>query len=235
LEIHKPKQVESWRDLLKEVAVIVIGIAIALTGEQIIESLHWAHRVHEAEDAMRVELIQNNMDAYYRLASEPCAKQQLDEIETLLIASRDHDLFIPAVKRYARPLRPWLSDAWASAQALQITSHIAQQRLAAYSQVYFFPSVMRSTQPLERQAMSELNTISVNAGHLQPAERDRLFLALSRTRDRDKEMALGAWLLIQRTEAVGYPLSPSQKLQQLAMARENFGGCVAEPDVKNEP
>lgn len=34
MEVHRPKPVHRWRELFKEVGVIVIGVAIALTGEE---------------------------------------------------------------------------------------------------------------------------------------------------------------------------------------------------------
>jgi hypothetical protein len=37
MDIHKPKPVHSWRELLTEVGVIVIGVSIALAGGQTME------------------------------------------------------------------------------------------------------------------------------------------------------------------------------------------------------
>ena len=235
MEIHKPRPVRNWRELLTEIGVVVIGIAIALSGEQVIEDLRWAHKVREAEGAMRQELAENNRDAYFRLASEACAKRDLDHIESLLVASRDHGAPVPVITRYSRPLRPWLSDAWENARALQITSHISQQRLTAYSSAYFFPSILRAVQPQERQAVSELNTLTVNAGRLAPAERDRLFVALMKAREFDQETALTAWYLIHQTGALGLRLSADEERQQMAKARAIYGGCVANPDLAKAP
>ncbi len=235
MEIHKPKPVRSWRELLSEIGVVVIGIAIALSGEQVIDELRWAHKVREAEDSMRQELTEDNRDAYFRLASENCARRDLDRIETLLVASRERGAPVPVIARYSRPLRPWLGYAWENARALQIASHISQQRLTAYSSAYFFPSLLRMVQPAERRAVSELNTLTVNAGRLAPAERDRLFVALMKAREFDHETALGAWYLIHQTDALGLRLTPDEKRQQMAKARAAFGDCVIEPDLAKEP
>ena len=45
MEIHRPKAVHSWRELLKEIGIIVIGVVIALGAEQAVESLHWMRQV----------------------------------------------------------------------------------------------------------------------------------------------------------------------------------------------
>jgi hypothetical protein len=235
LEIHKPKPVRSWQELLSEIAVVVIGIAIALSGEQVIGKLHWAHRVGEAEESMRQELAENDRDAYFRLASEACARRDLDHIEGLLVAWRDRGVPVPVIKRYSRPMRPWLGDAWENARALQVTSHISQQRLTDYSSAYFFPSILRAAQPQERQAVSELNTLTVNAGRLAPAERDRLFVALIKAREFDRETALGAWYVIHQTGILGLRLSRGEERQEMAKARAMYGDCAAEPDLTRPP
>jgi len=38
MDIHKPKPVHSWREFLSEILVVVTGIAIALAGEQAIQT-----------------------------------------------------------------------------------------------------------------------------------------------------------------------------------------------------
>ncbi len=235
MEIHRPKPVRDWREFLSEISVVVLGIAIALSGEQGIDAMRWAHRVHQAEASMRQELVENNRDAYFRLATENCARLDLDHIEALLVASRDRGAPVPLIARYSRPLRPWLGDAWENARALQVTSHISQQRLTAYSSAYFFPSILRAVQPAERQAVSEINTLTVNAGRLAPAERDRLFVALIKAPEFDQETALSAWYLIHQTGALGLHLTGDEKRQQMDNAHAIYGDCVANPDLTKAP
>lgn len=235
VHIHRPKGLKGLGGFLSEIAIIVVGILIALAGEQIVDSLEWAHRVHEAEGAMRAELAQNNRDAYYRLATRPCALAKLTAIQAALVASHDQGAPVAPITPYRRPLRPWLSDAWESARSLQITSHIPNSRLTLYSLAYFFPSVMRQTQPREREAMSDLNTLTLNAGRLEPAERDRLFHALVRTREVLGEMDGGAWLLLSATTPAGVVLSEAEKKAELSKARQDFGACVAAPDLGLSP
>ena len=151
------------------------------------------------------------------------------------MASRDRGAPVPVIKRYSRPLRPWLGDAWENARALQIAGHISQQRLTAYSSAYFFPSILRAVQPQERQAVSELNTLTVNAGRLAPAERDRLFVALMKAREFDQETALSTWFAIHQTEALGVRLTLDEKREQMVKARAIYGDCVAEPDLTKAP
>jgi len=61
MEIHKPIPIHSWRELLTEIGVIVIGVAIALAGEQTVEWLH--NRSRAAEARARVTLLQRLQSA----------------------------------------------------------------------------------------------------------------------------------------------------------------------------
>jgi hypothetical protein len=39
VEIHKPKPVHNWREFLGEIAVVVVGVLIALSAEQVVEGI----------------------------------------------------------------------------------------------------------------------------------------------------------------------------------------------------
>jgi len=235
MDIHKPKPWRGWPEFVKEIGTIVIGVLIALGAEQAVETLHWEHKVADAEDAMRVELMQSGRDAYFRLAIRPCAITQLDGIERALVASRDQGAPVASVAPYRRPRRPWQSDAWDSARALQITGHMSTARLTAYSRAYFFAEVLHRTQPEERQVMNDLNTLTLNAGRLQPAERDRLFAALVRAHGVLIDMDLGGWLLLERGEALGLHLSSVEMQQTLDNARRDYGACAVAPNLSKQP
>lgn len=56
MEVHKAKPVHSWRALLNEVGVIVLGVLIALSAEQTVEALHWRHKVELAEASLDAQL-----------------------------------------------------------------------------------------------------------------------------------------------------------------------------------
>src|ERR1700761_4237748 len=69
MDIHKPRPWRGWPELLKEVGTIVIGVLIALAGEQAVERLEWAHKVKAAEDAMRAELLVDDGPQIYQRAA----------------------------------------------------------------------------------------------------------------------------------------------------------------------
>ena len=72
MEVHA-KAVHSWRELLSEIGVIVIGVIIALGAEQAVEAIHWRHKVADAEEAMSRELSNNLGFAAGQMALKNCA------------------------------------------------------------------------------------------------------------------------------------------------------------------
>ena len=59
MEIHKPKPFHNLREFASEIAVVVIGISIALAGEQAVEMIHHRQQLSEARRAIAEELATN--------------------------------------------------------------------------------------------------------------------------------------------------------------------------------
>jgi hypothetical protein len=89
---HKPKPAHSWREFLKEYAIIVLGVATALAGEQALETLHNRGRAAEARASIRAEIAQNLSFLNRREATEACLAKRLDEVNALISAAADGKL-----------------------------------------------------------------------------------------------------------------------------------------------
>ena len=92
MEIHKPKPVHNWRELLTEIGVVVIGVCIALSAEQTVEALHNHARAAEARANIRAEIAQNLGFMNRREATETCIAKRLDEVNVLISATADGKL-----------------------------------------------------------------------------------------------------------------------------------------------
>jgi len=84
MDIHKPKPFHNWREFAKEYAIIVLGVATALAGEQIAEKLHDRAKAAEARASIRAEVAQNLGYMERRDASESCTAKRLDEVGGLI-------------------------------------------------------------------------------------------------------------------------------------------------------
>jgi hypothetical protein len=94
VDIHKPKPVHSWRELLSEVGVVVIGIVIALSGEQLVEAVHHSEQRQELRQALDHENRQAIADSKSTLAF-------LDKLTAWQIALIDQ---VRAAKAAGHPL-----------------------------------------------------------------------------------------------------------------------------------
>ena len=56
MHFHLPKPLHGWREFVGEVAIIVIGVLIALGAEQLVEIEHWRHAVRDTDQRMRQDL-----------------------------------------------------------------------------------------------------------------------------------------------------------------------------------
>jgi hypothetical protein len=81
MHFHLPKPLHGWREFAGEVGIIVIGVLIALSAEQIVQTLQWREKVRHAEQAMRLELAEDDgPQAYGRLLIAVCLDDQLARI-----------------------------------------------------------------------------------------------------------------------------------------------------------
>jgi hypothetical protein len=133
MEIHKPKPVHSWRELFKEIGIIVIGVTIALTGEQIVETLSWKHKVADAETAMRREFSGDLAFAAAQIAEKDCAGKYFARMETAVRDRRADTLRQLAAMEPPVTTQPWVFESWTAAINSQIPDHISRDRLAAYA------------------------------------------------------------------------------------------------------
>lgn len=73
MEIHKPKPARNLREFFSEVAVVLVGIVIALAGEQMLISLEWHHKMRHVTEEMRQEVSgDGGPQVLERVALSPC-------------------------------------------------------------------------------------------------------------------------------------------------------------------
>ena len=78
MEVHKPKLIKNWRELLKEWGIIVLGVLTALLAEQAVQSIEWQHKVRVAIADMEQELSAGDgPESYARLAMHDCLGTRL--------------------------------------------------------------------------------------------------------------------------------------------------------------
>jgi hypothetical protein len=136
MDIHKPKPWHGWRELLKEIGTIILGILIALGLEQAAEQWKWHRAVAEARTAIHEEIAFNNGFFQYRDRAAPCVAKRLDEIERALKAAKASGE-VQRVPGAALALSFQLVDSqWQGARAAQTLAHFPHDELATLGRYY---------------------------------------------------------------------------------------------------
>jgi hypothetical protein len=194
MEIHKPKPVHNWRELLTELGVVVLGICIAISLEQFVEYLHWHNEVQIGRKALAEEIAVTDKFYARRVLIAPCLERRLDED-----AGRIRDL--AANRKVApQPIIPGasspgalLSDAeWQSERSSQTLTHFPRAELALMSRFYAQTTDIREWIFEEERSWSALAVMANDPDHLGPADLAQLRVNLNTARMLDFLIELNA-------------------------------------------
>ncbi|MGH6644649.1 MAG: hypothetical protein ACREE0_22330 [Phenylobacterium sp.] len=131
MEIHRPKPWHGARELLKEIGIIVIAVAIALAGEQAVEWLHRQVEVAEAREALRSEIRGISSNALFNIEEERCRSGYLDRVAAWANGGPR-----PQVKFVGGAIGAGSTSTWDIVKAGAVAHMPLGERLA-YAQVYY--------------------------------------------------------------------------------------------------
>ena len=152
MDIHKPKPVHNLREFASEIFVIVIGVLIALSGEQIVEWLHWREAVAETRESLGRELAFNLGVIQSRIDAAPCIARRSAELRTMFAR---HAAGQPVVLagRFSQPNFPHLrTSVWETAMADQSLSHMPRDLRLRYAGLYEGIYWLRDKEAAESEA-----------------------------------------------------------------------------------
>lgn len=159
LDIHKPKPVHSLREFLSEILVIVVGVVIALSGEQLVESFHWRKAVSETREALNNELAFDLGVIRTRREQAPCMARRVSELRAILAA---HAAGKPVrlVGAVSQPNFPHLrTSVWETAIADQSISHMPRDLRLRYAALYEGIAWLRDKESAESEAWTRFSQL----------------------------------------------------------------------------
>lgn len=181
MHFHLPKPLHGWREFVGEVGIIVIGVLIALSAEQLVENWHWRGEVRETDRRLRDDISYDLTNAYERFAIEPCLRPRLGELRDELLknepawsASRAHfanDLYksgFPSV--YRTPDRSWLVASWLTALNGDVLGHFKPDRAQQFAELFGEVASLERIQAEEVDTAATLGDLAF-AGPISSAER----------------------------------------------------------------
>ena len=175
MHIHRPKPLHGSREIATEIAVVVVGIVIALGGEQLVESLHWRHETEVMRNSLRGEIRSNLTTAAERVMISPCLRERIAELDRKLGDAHGDWKADPATDTLGRtyaalpvaieaPVYAWYTDGrWRTALASASLAHMPEAERMAYSYSY------RATDMLLRNEEEEVSIVA----RLEPLAADR--------------------------------------------------------------
>ncbi|MBV9548777.1 MAG: hypothetical protein JO256_03780 [Alphaproteobacteria bacterium] len=218
MEFHKPKPVHSWRELLTEIGVVVIGVCIALAAEQTVEWLHWRAQVAEARTAIANELTSNLVGATLRLRSRGCAQRRLDELALVLDHAAKQGSLPPLGDFGIDWRQTWLTGAWDGVVASQTATHFPDGQMVDIASTYQLLARMDEFSRQEVEGWSVLYSMVGPGRRLDPASEAGLRAALGQVRTYSNVLDSMSTLLIERFATL--PLSlDGENRKQLAGAQ----------------
>ena len=165
MEIHSPKHpVHGWREFLKEVGIIVLGVLIALGAEQAVELLHWRQQVEITDEALQQEIRLDLRFAYGRRVTEPCLNGRIAQLRDKLLQPGPRwtadtvsvslgKYYNPTEMRtvYRAPGTPYQTQVWDVALAGTALTHMPRDRAALYAKLYNEIALLRDDHAREEQ------------------------------------------------------------------------------------
>ena len=81
MHFHLPKPLHGWRAFVGEVAIIVLGVLIALAGEQMVEAWRWHEKVGVVRASIMDELANDRARWEANIRGVPCALRVIDRLD----------------------------------------------------------------------------------------------------------------------------------------------------------
>jgi hypothetical protein len=236
MDIHKPKPWRGFREFLKEYIIIVVGVLTALAAEAVVQEIDWARRVHDAETDMRRDLEDDARISFERMAMRDCNLQQIEARQAALVRNRDQGAPVPLFPQLQFGGRILFYETWQNARSLQLTGHIPTERLRDYGRAFHLVENIHEQTMAAAAHLPAVQTLSVNAGAISPAERDRLFLALQTVEADTGGLDVSALRFLEAARRVGVEVSAADKARILGSMSDpsRAGPCVADPTARIE-
>lgn len=155
MRIRIPKALLGWRKFFADLWTIVLGVLIALTAEQYLETRKWQEQVGDFRQALRVEMAENMGSYQFRRAQDRCVEFRIAELEAWLRSHRagrpisfTGPIGIPASLSLG-------SSVWAS-RTSELQSHMPLGERLNYAKIYDEAANNEAHRLAERDAWIEL-------------------------------------------------------------------------------
>lgn len=226
MHFHLPKPLHGWRAFAGEVGIIVLGVLIALSLDQLVDAWHWRNKVSASENAMRDELLwDDGPQIYQRAAMHPCVVARLDAIRASVEQSKRRSDIGQLIDGYWVQTLTYDSIAHDTATSSDVLDHIPADELEPFTLAYQRMPLMDRTNAQEGTDIARLQAFRRIGGAVSGAEKDRLLEAIGALRNEDAIMWQSAVLKLPEIWKIGV-LDRQRIAMFMRNARGHYGSCV---------
>jgi hypothetical protein len=227
MHVKLPKALHNWREVAGEIAIIVVGVLIALFFEQIVQRWDWQRKIGAAEAAMQREIFwDDGPEMVVRAAIEPCIDAQLDAIRASVEAGKPRAEIVGRIDRLYVPFVTYDSVAYRDASASDVPTHMPKARESLWTQAYAMLPMVDSTSALESVDAARLHALKRTGGPLSDAEQIALLQALEAVRADGLRMVSGiSWTMSVLPQLHG-SFDEKRLGGFMTDARRHYGACV---------
>lgn len=220
-------RLQGWRGVAKDIAIVFVGVLIALYAQQIVDNWQWRAKVRTAEAAMQHELfIDDGPQVYGRAVVHPCLQQRLEAVRAAVDGDRSRSEIAGLIDAVHIDFTSYDNLAIQSALASDVAAHMPQERLNAYLQAYQMMPTMDRTNSLEADDLARLRSLPRTGGPLSEEEKSRALQAVDALRTRDRLMFIAARWTLPAMRKLGGELDRDRKQRFMNFGRHYYGTCI---------
>jgi len=225
---QSPKPWHDWRENAREVAIVIVGVLIALLAQEVVQGWEWKHKVDVAEAAMREELLSDDgPQIYQRAVMHPCVIARLDAIRAAVESGRSRQEIAHAIDGYWVDFRTFDRLALDAANSSDVAAHMPPDELGAMTNVYQAMPLLERTNAQEATDLARLRAFRRSGGSVSDPEKDRALEAVEALRNDEQIIWIRTKAKLPILLRIG-PLDPARVRQFMTDARQHYGDCIRE-------
>jgi hypothetical protein len=203
MEVHRPRAVHGWRELFGEVGVIVLGVVIALSGEQAVEALHWTHQVDTGEVVLNDAFAREVRNAALREAQDACVTKRLASLLLIVRQASESGRLAPVAAIGHPAYTPWTIGAWDALEASQTVSHMPREKVIAYTAIDQLAVYLSGLSDREEDQWTTLDSMVGPGRRLSDVEAEELRTTLAKASNSNRHMRATSGRLRDAVKATG--------------------------------
>jgi hypothetical protein len=234
-----------WRAVWWELAIVTLGVLIALAAQQFAERASSKERAAQAHKRIKSEINYNQGIQVERVAIRACLSDRLRELSSGIVSGRSHwaGAVIPKstenpdrafASMYRVPTRPWATDGYDEALVQGDLKHASFEERAGLVQVYTQIKYSSALNEEEQRLRAELAPLQFDPV-LSTPEKNRLLATIARLDQINSLLVTISRQTFKNYRALGFADTPEEIAEfhrtrswekLVEDYRKNYGACV---------